>query len=1546
MANAIPIVDTMMALVPGSENGTDSFAVKIVGKYLTPSTQIYKNGVPLPKIIANSPLEAIAMAPPIAPGEDPAFQLFNGAKSLSGLDGGLSEPYYFFSARKTVTIKAENKNKKYSQANPAFTADIRIDGIPIELTGTTLADLKLDPANLSLNTIATATSKAGLYGIFPDLITPLAPDDPLLSQYRFIFTSGTLNVGKLPLKITPDDQTIKYGEYPDEITYSYETNFDGYWDFAPDEYLPEIKRLHEEYMAKNGIIVVKGLNIEDGITLDEDDLENMSTLASFQSVLNAKKYVLENGQLRAMVNTITPNDIGNQRFLIETRANALLNYLNSPNSTTLDDETGSDLTPTGLLNLKALAKGEASAALPNGQLQAMVNGQLMGMVNGELETTLDPEKYAIINGNFTNVEDIVFQNGQLRALVNGEWKAATNGQYRATVNGSYAEFNMFVENGELKAVTNGAYMNMVNGQLRALVNGQNVSIANGQLRAMVNGQLIPLVNNELMGIANGQLRAMVNGEMAALVNGQLMALIDGAYEEVTELNLVNGQLRAMINGQLRALINGQLRAMVNGEISDIDISQVSLVNGQLRAMVNGQLRAMVNGQLRAIVNGQLRAMVNSEAIAIEKMIQLPNGQLKALVNGNYIPIRNGQLRAMVNGQLRAMVNGELMAALINGQLTALIDGESVEITELILENGQLKAMINGQLRALINGQLRAMVNGELTDIDVNEVSLVNGQLRAMVNGQLRAMVNGQLRAIVNGELMPKEDNQINFTVFENGQLKAMVNGQLRAMVNGQLRAMVNGQMEPVDSYVIENGQLKAIVNGEDWIFPNGQLKALVNGQLKALVNNFDVSGTNNNANTMVLVGEDDLLKQQGDIGGMFSMAMITGIDAGNHRIIPAAFINENYEVSYEVGYLDILKSPVTVTTGNATKVYGEQNPDFTDWSITPLAYNETFQADDSFEGPDCDADETSNVGLYPIEFYPTLSDNYYMLNDFGNLTITPKLLTVRADNKQVTIASEYEIPAPTITYDGLVGDDTEDSVCVNFVRPSSPKVINDWDRTATFSNVLINGQSNVFYATPGQNLNLSGTFVSYRNPIMDCPGCITQFHIGMGDGVGNFFSNCYEATNDGSTGNLNTDFNAPSTAGVYYITTMGSWWYNCGQFQDPNHKVANPEKLAIAVVIVNATGTIDSGDKISASVDEDQIYSTGPGDYPITLAGCGSYNPNYNVVLENGTLSILPENDENACNNLYTIHWKGNGNYKNNNEDLGTPVGGVTFSNESKEGSSSFSFDGTGHIDVGTAGSVSGQGDFSVSAWVKTTSLNPMVIINQREAANINGEYMLKIGGPHYSVSYKEAFAGRASFLIYDVNNNFEEVDLLSNTLVNDGAWHHIRGERKGTTINLYVDGVLEATANTAGVVNLNSTIRTFIGYDQLAQQVLEQGSYFEGLIDDIKVEICLTDPGIAGVEILTEEAVVAPKAKKEIITKDLVYPNPASNTIRLQLTEDVVNINEIQVLSAMGKVNKTSARKIDDGVYELNISGLTKGLYFIRSRTPGGIKTLKFVKM
>jgi hypothetical protein len=681
------------------------------------------------------------------------------------------------------------------------------------------------------------------------------------------------------------------------------------------------------------------------------------------------------------------------------------------------------------------------------------------------------------------------------------------------------------------------------------------------IKALINGTArASLLNGQLQAMVNGQLLAMVNGQTMPILNGQLMAM-------------VNGQLQAMVNGQLVAMVNGQLMALVNGELEFVQ--GLTLVNGQLQAIINGQLQALVNGQLKAMVNGVV-TNIPTDGISVV------NGQLQAMVNG--------QLQAMVNGQLQALVNGE--ESLVNG---AGVAAESVRQ----LANGQLQALVNDVYIPIANGQLVAMVN------DLSQ---------PLINGQLLAMVNGQLMAIVNGE--------VTFAVFVNGQLQAMVNGQLQALVNGQLKAMVNGELQTVNSYSIVNGQLQALVNGETWVYANGQLLALVNGQLQALVNNFDVSGANNNANTLVLVDEDDIILQAGSIGGMFSMNMITGLDAGIQNLVPGAFVNENFEVTYGLGQITILQAPLTVKANDTTKVYGEANPEFT-VSYSGLAYDDDAIRITPTLVVSSTATANTSVGIYPITVAGGSSTNYTFASYLpGNLTITKKALLVKADDK-TKIAGD-PTPPLTITYNGLVGDDTKESVCIPYVIPTSPKVIKQLNRSTTYTDVKLNGGTNFINATPGQSITLTGNYNSVYSALYNedgsefCPGCITQIHIGLSDGNGgNVFNDCIE-TNSGQTpqpsGTLNRIFSAPKTPGVYYLTQESTWWFYCGQFADPVH--INAPNDAIAVVVVNV-----SNESITASTTTD--VASPPGSYPITLQGCNTYSPNYDVTLQDGILSII-----------------------------------------------------------------------------------------------------------------------------------------------------------------------------------------------------------------------------------------------------------------------------------------------------------------------------------
>lgn len=1287
IANAKPIITTLEAVVPGSQNGTLPFQVKIKGQYLTSTTKIYvgrfPNGVAYTATVSADNTEATSTVPAIPSGQNPPFQLLNAAKSPSGLDGGLSDSLNFFGARPEIIVRADNKTRKYGQANPAFTATVRIvynrvDTMLLSQTNISLTSLKLN--NLVFTTIASTTSSAGLsYSIIPSRATPLAIDDPLFSQYSFTFVDGALSIGKMTLKITPVNKTVKYGEDPGEITYNYLLD-----PTVPPSttLLDEVKALHKQHLADNALVAISGFN---GQT---SSLANMSVMASFQALRNARKLVLQNGQLVPLADPIDTSKLGAQRFIVDLSAQSLANYLADPSASTMVP-VGLIPHARGLLNLKTLTNGNARAAVPNGQLQPMINGQLLAMVNGQLK-----------------------------------------------------------------------------------------AVVNGQLKAIVNGQLMPLVNGQLVAMVNGQLKAIVNGQLLALVNGQVMTPDDnGDLQIVQDLSISNGQLKALVNGQLKAIVNGQLKAIVNGIYTDI-----SFVNGQLKAIVNGVNTDLsyINGQLKAIVNGQLRAIVNGAEVGVESARQLANGQAQVLVDNVYIPIANGQLKALVN-----------------------------------------------------------------TSADPSKA-------------QLLSMVNGQLMAIVN--------NELTFVVFQNGQLKAIVNGQLedqpQLLTNGQLKAIVNGQLQPTNATVLANGQLKAIVNGEDWIYSNGQLKAIVNGQLKALVNNFDVTGSANNANTVVLVDEDDINLQYGDVGGMFSVNMITGLTPGIQKLVPGAFVNANFEVTYGLGDIEILPA-LHITGDNKTKFEGEPNP--------PL----------------------------------------------------------------------------TLSYDGFVNGDNENTICSgsagpSYTVPASPVSISQLARLTTYTDVRLNGGTNVITVAPGATVTLTGNRSSFSQATVpeDCPGCVTQHYFGIKD----IFSVGFDA--NGSSGVINNTFRAPKTPGVYYVTQVASWQYNI--FDDgagiPDNNPAN----AIAVVIVDGVYkpyAITSATSGSLA-----------GNYPITLSGCTDF-ANYGLIYTPGTLSVQPD----PC---LTLHWDGNRNYTDRVSSVtGTPVGNVSNLAAGRAGgvgtfnglynqNNSFSFDGTGYIETGTAGSVAGDGDFSVSAWVQTTSNEPMVVINQRGPDVVNfgdgfyGEYYLKIGGNQYDVA-QNANAGKAYFFMYDEFNNIAEIGVFSTTLVNDGNWHHVKGERTGTTIRIYVDGELEATANTAGVVILDGAIPTYIGAD-----FRDNAAYFNGLIDDVRISMCSGTSMRPGSTTQSQSVtssttkIVTGSTSENRVRENKLYPNPATNSIRLQLEADVKSVNDFRVSDIVGRTNTVPAKRINEGTFDLNVSTLPKGVYFITAKTTAGVKTFRFIKM
>jgi hypothetical protein len=160
-------------------------------------------------------------------------------------------------------------------------------------------------------------------------------------------------------------------------------------------------------------------------------------------------------------------------------------------------------------------------------------------------------------------------------------------------------------------------------------------------------------------------------------------------------------------------------------------------------------------------------------------------------------------------------------------------------------------------------------------------------------------------------------------------------------------------------------------------------------------------------------------------------------------------------------------------------------------------------------------------------------------------------------------------------------------------------------------------------------------------------------------------------------------------------------------------------------------------------------------------------------------------------------------------------------------GKTAYQFDGSSaYVACGTGPSLAGATDFTLEAWVNTTSTAGGQIIQQRDPVGYNGEYIFAVNAD-----------GTLFFELYGGGYQF---DFSSLNKVNDGKWHHVAAVRsQGTNGIIYLDGAAVASETSTTVAPLDPTINTFIGAD-----VRGSTSYFNGLISDVAIYPLALSPG------------------------------------------------------------------------------------------------------
>lgn len=147
-------------------------------------------------------------------------------------------------------------------------------------------------------------------------------------------------------------------------------------------------------------------------------------------------------------------------------------------------------------------------------------------------------------------------------------------------------------------------------------------------------------------------------------------------------------------------------------------------------------------------------------------------------------------------------------------------------------------------------------------------------------------------------------------------------------------------------------------------------------------------------------------------------------------------------------------------------------------------------------------------------------------------------------------------------------------------------------------------------------------------------------------------------------------------------------------------------------------------------------------------------------------------------------------------------------------------FDGVGdHVAFELGPALSGQTDFSVSAWIKTSSATDQVIIQQRDWRGYNGEYQFRVNAN-----------GTLQFMVY--GNEAYQYDFGTTATVNDGQWHFVTAVRDGMNGYIYIDGNPTPAASASGTIrDLDAGIGVVMGRDSR-----DGISNFNGSIDEARI--------------------------------------------------------------------------------------------------------------
>jgi len=372
------------------------------------------------------------------------------------------------------------------------------------------------------------------------------------------------------------------------------------------------------------------------------------------------------------------------------------------------------------------------------------------------------------------------------------------------------------------------------------------------------------------------------------------------------------------------------------------------------------------------------------------------------------------------------------------------------------------------------------------------------------------------------------------------------------------------------------------------------------------------------------VNGEDASVVVGSLSG--SSAATTNSPVGSYAISVWGQSAPNYTIEYVEGVLAVVAAPLLVQAQDATRAYGQANPEF-GVTISGWVNGEGMEVVGGELAVSSPAGTNSAVGEYPIMAAGLTATNYAIGYSNGTLRVTAYALSVVADSANRSYGAANPVFSGTIS-----GIQNGDNITATYATTATavspvgtylitPTLVDPGNKLANYTVASTNGTLSVTAAALSVVANSTNRIYGAANPVFS--GAISG--IQNGDNITATYGTVATAVSPVGTypitptlvdpGNKLTNYTVSSTNGTLGVTAAAL--SVVANSTNRIYGAANP-------VFSGAISGIQNGDNITATYGTVATAVSPVGTYPITptLVDPGNKLTNYTVSSTNGTLSV------------------------------------------------------------------------------------------------------------------------------------------------------------------------------------------------------------------------------------------------------------------------------------------------------------------------------------